>query len=114
MYDITARCTNDEDFEMVFVIVDDDDELRDITDFTFEFTLNDKDSNYGRLDQDSTGVTVTKDLDESSVTILILESALNGLECGNYRIACRYVDGDDRTKQLFKGTLALEEGEFNT
>jgi hypothetical protein len=113
MYEITARCTNDEDFEMVFVIVDEEDDLRDITDFTFEFTLNDKDS-YGVLDQDSTGVTVTKDLAESSVTILILESALNGLECGNYRIACRYVDDDDRTKQLFKGTLTLEEGEFNT
>jgi hypothetical protein len=113
MYDITARCTNDEDFEMVFVIVDESDDPRDITDFTFDFALNDKDG-IGVLNEDSTGVTVTKDIAESSVTILILESALNGLDCGSYRIACRYVDGDDRTKQLFKGTLTLEEGEFNT
>jgi hypothetical protein len=113
MYDITARCTNDEDFEMVFVIVDEDDELQDITDYTFDFTLNDKDG-MRVLNEDSTGVSVTKDLGESSVTIVILESTLNGMEPGNYRIACRYVDDDDRTKQLFKGTLALEEGEFNT
>jgi hypothetical protein len=66
------------------------------------------------LNEDSTGVSVTEDLDESSVTILILESAIRAMEPGSYRIACRYVDADARTKQLFKGTLTLEEGEFNT
>jgi hypothetical protein len=113
MYEITARCTNDEDLELVFVLADENDDLIDITDFVFEFTLNDKDG-IGVLNESSTGVSVTKDLAESSITIVVLESALNGLDCGNYRIACRYVDGDARTKQLFTGRLTLEEGEFNT
>jgi hypothetical protein len=112
MYEITARCTNDEDLELIFALADANDDLIDITDHTFEFNLNDNDG-IGVLNEDSTGVTVTKDLAESTVSIIVLESALNGLDCGNYRIACRYVDGDDRTKQLFKGTLILEEGEFN-
>jgi hypothetical protein len=112
MYEITARCTNDEDLELVFALADENNDLIDITDHEFEFNLNDNDG-IGVLNESSTGVTVTKDLAESSITILILESALNGLDCGNYRIACRYVDGDDRTKQLFKGTLILEEGEFS-
>jgi hypothetical protein len=112
MYEITARCTNDEDLELIFALADANDDLIDITDHTFEFNLNDNDG-IGVLNEDSTGVTVTKDLAESTVSIIVLESALNGLDCGNYRIACRSVDGDDRTKQLFKGTLILEEGEFN-
>lgn len=112
MYDITAKCTNDADFILSFLVTDENDDTQDISDYEFEFVLNDKDG-VGLWDENTTGVSVTKDLDESIVSIIILESALRGLDCGIYRIACRAVGGEDHTIQLFKGRLVVEEGEFN-
>jgi hypothetical protein len=111
MYDIVRHCTNAEDFNLVFTIDDSEGDAQDITDFEFEFVINDA-YGVGLYDEDSDGVTVTKDLDENTVTITVLESVLSGMDPGSYRMACRYVDAEDRTKQLFVGTLTLHEGEF--
>lgn len=111
MYEVTFHCTNAEDFVRVFTIDDENGDARDITDYTFQFNLN---GAYGAelYNEDSDGVTVTKDLDENTVTITVLERVLSGMDPGSYRIACRFVDADDRTKQVFTGTLMLHEGEF--
>jgi hypothetical protein len=111
MYEIVRHCTNAQDFNLVFTIDDEEGDAQDITDFTFEFTLNDA-YGVGLYNEDSDGVTVTKDLDENTVTVTVLERVLSGMDPGSYRMACRYVDDEDRTKQVFVGTLMVHEGEF--
>jgi hypothetical protein len=112
MYEITASMTNDEDFDLTFQVVDDDDEPRDITGWTFEFVLNDPDGGQLFL-KTSDDPEIVTDPAESTISIVFDNAHFAGLDPGTYRMGCRYTDtATGRTKQLFVGDLSLIEGHF--
>lgn len=115
MYDISSAMTNDEDFELLFVIEDENGVARSLTTIDLELSILDADE-ASVMSFGPTAPEITKLLTaggEPYFSVLIPYTRFSGLEPGDYTVAARCTFTDTgRVKQLFLGELQLQEGGF--
>ena len=114
MYSITKTIVLGEDLDIAFVIENEDGIVPSVSTYDFTFWIDDEE-HCPVLARTSTAGQITKDqvtdANEPIVSIVILGADLQPHGEGIYRMGCRYKDSTTgRTKQLFTGTLILEEG----
>jgi hypothetical protein len=115
MYDTSAAMTNDEDFEYLFVIEDEDGVARDLTDIDLEVAILDPDCRaVMTLEPGDPEITkATNGAGEDYFSILIPYTEFTDLTPGTYTVAGRATFTDTgRVKQLFFGELQIQEGGF--
>jgi hypothetical protein len=112
MYDLELSMTNDEDFDLTFQVVDENDEPRDISSWTIEFVLNDPDGAQ-IVSKTSADPEITTEPETGTISIVLTGLKLSGHDTGTYPVGCRSRDNvTGFVKQLFVGDLAVTEGHF--